>query len=604
GKAGIYNVTVLAKENDEYKSEVYSEVFLVGIKNATVEITPITDAKVGDNVTIEVTADSDGALTIKVNGETVTGTYEITKAGSYTITAESAATANYTAGFATYTFVVEEEPAEPENITIVIDGEEYTIPAVNGTTIDTNLTKELKEKIDNLTGELEEAQANATKLAGELADANAKVDNLSEELANATDKIADLTDELANATDKIADLTGELADAQANATKLADELADANKKVDDLAGELADAQANATALANELDAAYQTIEDLLKQLEEAKANATNSTLPETVVVDGVEYPIEYVNGTATVETNKTAPVVLKSSEFSEITISDDQSISIVLKDSDGNVIADAPITYAVNGAANTTLTDKDGKFTIKAENGGAITISYAGNDTLYGINTTLTLNGPSVPSVVKVETRFNITGGVITLNGYAVDTKAGEEGMYYATELLDISGKPVSGAKIQFAVNDKVYNRTTNENGSFNPYKLNMVRAGRYTMAFFFGGNDNFTSTFASVCVDLDKKPIKVKASAKTLKANSKSKYTITLSTIVGSSHDGKAYLRSGKIAKLTLNGKTYTGKTDKNGKVTFNIKNTQKGTFTATINVKEDGTYKEATKTVKLTFK
>ena len=258
----------------------------------------------------------------------------------------------------------------------------------------------------------------------------------------------------------------------------------------------------------------------------------------------------------------------------------------MLKDENGNVIADVPITYIVNGASNATVTDKDGKFTIKAENGGTITISYAGNDTVSGVDTTLILNGPSVPSVVKVETRFNITGGVITLNGYAVDTKAGEEGMYYATELLDIFGKPVSGAKIQFAVNDKVYNRTTNENGSFNPYKLNMVRAGRYT------------------CVDLDKKPIKVKASAKTLKANSKSKYTITLSTIVGSSHDGKAYLRSGKIAKLTLNGKTYTGKTDKNGKVTFNIKNNKKGTFTATINVKEDGTYKEANKKVKLTFK
>ena len=426
-----------------------------------------------------------------------------------------------------------------------------------------------------MTGELEEARANATNLADELADANKRVD----------------------------DLTGELEEAKVNATKLSENLVDANKRVDDLAGELEEAQANATKLENNLDAANQTIEDLLNQLEEAKANATNSTVPETVVVDGIEYPIEYVNGTATVETNKTAPVVLKSSEFSEITIGEDQSISVVLKDSDGNVIASAPITYALNGAVNTAFTDKDGKFTINGENGAVIAISFAGNDEISGVNTTLTFYSPSVPSVVKAETRFNIPGGVITLNGYAVDTKAGEEGMYYATELLDIAGEPISGAKIQFAVNDKVYNRTTNEKGSFNPYKLNMVRAGRYTMAFFFGGNDDFTGTFASVCVDLDKKPIKVKASAKTLKANAKVKYTISLSTIVGSSHDGKAHLRSGKIAKLTLNGKTYTGKTDKNGKVTFNIKNSNKGTFTATIDVKEDGTYKEATKTVKLTF-
>ncbi|WP_405291578.1 beta strand repeat-containing protein [Methanobrevibacter sp.] len=333
-------------------------------------------------------------------------------------------------------------------------------------------------------------------------------------------------------------------------------------------------------------------------------NRTEPEMPSSVVVDGVEYPIEYVNGTATVDTNATAPVIPIASEFTEITIADDQSISIVLKDGTGKVIANAPVKYAVNGVATVTTTDANGKFTIKGESGAVIAINYAGNENILGINTTLTLNSPQIPTVIKVLTHFNIPGGVITLKGYAVDTKAGEEGMYYSTELLDILGNPVKDVKIQFAVNDKIYNRTTKENGSFTPYKLNMVRAGRYTMAFFFAGDDNYAGTFGSVCVDLDKKPIKIKASAKTLKANSKSKYTITLSTIVGSSHDGKAHLRTGKIAKLTVNGKTYTGKTDKNGKVTFNIKNTKKGKFTATIFVKADGTYEEATKTVKLTFK
>ncbi|WP_405277715.1 Ig-like domain repeat protein [Methanobrevibacter sp.] len=675
-KGGIYNITVIAGENEEYAGETVTKLFEATKKEAILTVSPIADAKIGDKVTISVVNETDGALTIKVNTEKVTGEYEITKAGTYTITVESLETNKYNAGFTSYAFNVAEEPVEPDNITVVIDGKEYNIPAVNGTTIDTGLPDELAEakekienltgeladankrvddltgeleearanasalvedlavangKVDDLTGELEEAQANVTKLVEDIADANKRVDdltgeledakvnatNLADDLADANKRVDDLTgeleeaqanasalaDDLVDANKRVDDLTGELEEAKVNATKLSENLVDANKRVDDLAGELEEAQTNATKLENDLDAANQTIEDLLNQLEEAKANATNSSVPETVVVDGIEYPIEYVNGTATVETNKTAPVVLKSSEFSEITIGDDQSISIALKDSEGNVIVSAPITYALNGAVNTALTDKDGKFTIKGENGAVIAISFAGNDEISGVNTTLTFNSPSVPSVVKAETRFNIPGGVITLNGYAVDTKAGEEGMYYATELLDIDGKPISGAKIQFAVNDKVYNRTTNEKGSFNPYKLNMVRAGRYTMAFFFGGNDDFTGTFASVCVDLDKKPIKVKASAKTLKANAKVKYTISLSTIVGSSHDGKAYLRSGKIAKLTLNGKTYTGKTDKNGKVTFNIKNSNKGTFAATIDVKEDGTYKEATKTVKLTF-
>ena len=385
---------------------------------------------------------------------------------------------------------------------------------------------------------------------------------------------------------------------------MAEDLVDANVKVDDLTAQLNESQVNASKLSEDLADANQTIEDLLKQLEEAKANATNTTVPETVVVDGVEYPIEYVNGTATVETNKTEPVVPKSSEFSEITINDDLTISIVLKDSDGNVIASAPITYIVNGAVQFTTTDNDGKFTVKGEDGALIIINYAGDANITGTNITLKLNSAVVPEVVKVAAQFNISNRAITINGYAVDGPAGEQGIYYATTLLDANGKPISNVYLEFAVNNKIYNRTTYENGSFNPYKLNMIRAGRYTMAFNFAGDDNYTNAFACVCVDLDKKPITIKAPAKTYKAAAKTKkYTATLSTIP-SVYDGKVYL-SPKTVKLTVNGKTFTGKTNSNGKVTFKITNlNKKGKYTATISYKGDKTYEEATQKVKLTIK
>jgi hypothetical protein len=168
--------------------------------------------------------------------------------------------------------------------------------------------------------------------------------------------------------------------------------------------------------------------------------------------------------------------------------------------------------------------------------------------------------------------------------------------------LLDEKGNPIANAYIEFAVNNKIYNRTTNENGTFDPYKLNMVRAGRYTMAFSFAGDDNYASAFACVCVDLDKKPLKIKAAAKSFKASAKTKkYTVTLSTIKGL--DGKMYL-SPKTVKLTVNGKTYTA-TTKNGKATFKITNlNKKGKFTAKLSVKGDKTYEDATAKAKLTIK
>ena len=305
------------------------------------------------------------------------------------------------------------------------------------------------------------------------------------------------------------------------------------------------------------------------------------------------------------------PVIVPiASEFGDIVISDDLSISVVLKDANGNPIANAPIKYSINGSANNVTTDNEGKFTIKAQNGDEITISYDGNATIIGTTTTLKLNASAPPTVIKLATRFaidlNPSVTSITIKGYAVDTKAGEEGIYYSTVLLDENGNPMANVSMNFAVNNKIYNRTTYENGSFRPYQLDMIRAGRYTMALYYAGDETHNATLACVCFDLDKKPITIKASAKTYKATTKTKkYTITLKTIVGSSHDGKTHLRSGLKVTLKVNGKTFTAKTNSNGKATFKITNLKKkGKYVAEIYYKGDKTYEEATKSVKLTIK
>ena len=94
-------------------------------------------------------------------------------------------------------------------------------------------------------------------------------------------------------------------------------------------------------------------------------------------------------------------------------------------------------------------------------------------------------------------------------------------------------------------------------------------------------------------------------ASAKTFKATAKSKkYTVTLKTIKGSSIEGKTYLAAGKKITLTLNGKTYTTKTNANGQATFSLKLTKKGKFNAEIVYDGDSTYKAASKKVKITIK
>ena len=293
-----------------------------------------------------------------------------------------------------------------------------------------------------------------------------------------------------------------------------------------------------------------------------------------------------------------------SSQFVNITIYDDLRITAVLMDQFGDPIANAPITCSIGGANSTVTTLADGSFTVQVVDDEVSEISYAGNEGILPSTFSVTLKGIS-PAIVRTESRFNITGNSITIKGYAIDKKAGETGMTYATELLDINGNPISNVTIQFAINDKIHSRVTYENGSFEPYVLNMLRAGRYTLAFSFGGNDQYNSTFAVVCIDLDKKPITIKASAKTYKASAKTKkYTVTLSTIPGSSADGKAHLRAGLSVSMKINGKTYTRKTNSKGQVSFDIKITKKGKYTAIISYAGDQTYNSASKSVKITIK
>ena len=279
------------------------------------------------------------------------------------------------------------------------------------------------------------------------------------------------------------------------------------------------------------------------------------------------------------------------------------NITGILNDDSGKGIADAQIKYAVNGTEKTVITAKDGSFVIEALPNSPVSIDYAGDNTTEPTKTSITIKEYDAPVPVKLTSEFNITNRAITITGYAVDGPAGEQGIYYATELLDENGNPIKNVYIEFAVNNKIYNRTTYENGSFKPYKLNMVRAGRYTMAFNFAGDDNYTNAFACVCVDLSKKPITIKASSKSYKATTKTKkYTVTLSTIKGL--DGKMYLSPKKVS-LKVNGKTYTVKTNSKGQVTFKITNLKKkANYKAKISYAGDKTYESASKTVTLKVK
>ncbi|MBQ7929107.1 MAG: hypothetical protein IJ287_10275 [Methanobrevibacter sp.] len=104
---------------------------------------------------------------------------------------------------------------------------------------------------------------------------------------------------------------------------------------------------------------------------------------------------------------------------------------------------------------------------------------------------------------------------------------------------------------------------------------------------------ENATKT---VTTKVTKKKTAITATSKTFKLKNVKKYTVTLKT-------GKKILKNKKIF-LKLKNKTYSGKTNSKGKVTFKLKITKKGTFKATINFYGDKLYKVSKKTVYIKIK
>uniref|UniRef100_UPI00388D0E5A Ig-like domain-containing protein n=1 Tax=Methanobrevibacter sp. TaxID=66852 RepID=UPI00388D0E5A len=371
-----------------------------------------------------------------------------------------------------------------------------------------------------------------------------------------------------------------------------------------------------------------TIPDDLKPGDNAtvKVKIPNATGNVTVIVDGKETVVELVNGSAEVPIagvtegdhnvvviysgdDKHAPAYKVSNftvrnyiatKFVNITIMENLNINASLVDANGNPIANAVISYAVGGTTGTTTTDANGLFNVAGILGEVIEFNYAGNDKYLPTNTSIKFER-TIPPLIP--TQFNVTDG-FRLQVYAVDYRAGERGAYFDVLLTDINGYRLVNQTVLFAINGFVHIKTTDANGVAH-LQINLLTANYYTCAPCYLGNETYNATFASAMIDVIKKPTSISAAAKSYKATAKTKkYTVTLKTIKGSSSNGKIYLKKGKLVKLTVNGKTYSGRTNAKGQVTFSLKLTKKGTFQAVIKYGGDKTYEASTKKVKITIK
>ena len=579
-KATLYTVVVIANETADYKEDVEVELFEATKADATVTITLPENITAGEDMVIGVATNSDAKVTVLIDGEqqeVVAGNVTITAiAGLHDIIAYVNATEAYNAAIA-----FESYNADKKVATLNIAGNNVIVGEKS--TINVNIT-------ENATGFVIISVDDETFYMTEFTHTNtASIDVLFDKAGNHTVSATYLGDQIYDIaySDEITIDVSEKEVVDANITS----------PVDFKIGE----EANVTV-----------------SIPDATGNVS-------VIVDGIEtvVPLDE-NGTAVVPVNVTggehsivvvysgdkdhAPVVKTAtfyaeeldSEFTNLTVSDDLVVTGVLVNSLGNPIANATIAYVVGSKSGNLTTGTDGSFTIAGESNAVLSVDYAGNDYIVGSNFTIKFGDLES---ARLASEFNVTEG-ISIKTYAVDSKAGEVGQTTSFRLTDSNGNPIVNATVKFAYKTVILNRTTDENGIVF-IGINTQIAQEALCALSYLGDEKHNATFVAFSFDIQKKPITISAAAKSYKASAKTKkYTVTLKTEKCNSRDGKVYLSAGKKVTLKLNGKTYTAKTDKNGKATFSLKITKKGKQTAKISFAGDKTYASASKSVKITIK
>ena len=163
--------------------------------------------------------------------------------------------------------------------------------------------------------------------------------------------------------------------------------------------------------------------------------------------------------------------------------------------------------------------------------------------------------------------------------------------------LKDSNGKPITGALISFDIGGNPAKASTNSKGQAS-LNINIVPK-TYIATVKYAGSGTYAGSTAKMKIVIKKANLKITASKMSFKRKVKSKkYTVTLKSAQ------KKAVKGLKVT-ISINGKTYSAKTNAKGQATFKItKLTKKGNHKATIRFKGDAYYNGATKRVTISVK
>ena len=401
----------------------------------------------------------------------------------------------YTAEMVNGTPVVDTHP--DNNITVVVDGKEYSAEVINGTAVvDTNPD-------NNITVVVDGKEYNATVVNGTaVVDTNTTVPELP---STAVVDGKEYPIEYVNGT---AVITTDTVIPELPSTAVVD------------GEEYPIEYVNGTAVVNTNKTAPALPETAIVDGKEYPIEYVNGTavittdtvipeLPTTVVVDGKEYPIVYVNGTATVDTNQTEPVKQIAtkiySDYHFTRVASDYNAGergamfyAELKDINGNPLANMTCYVAVNGPIYEVQTDEQGRFGVQinlnAANNYTYALAFLGNDQ-YGasFNSTKLILTAKKTSITAKAKSFKATAKTKSFSVTLKTIKNPYDGKMYLKK----------GKKITLTVNGKTYTAYTNAKGVAK-FNIKLTKKGKYTAKVKFAGDKTYTGSSKSVKITIN----------------------------------------------------------------------------------------------------
>jgi len=314
--------------------------------------------------------------------------------------------------------------------------------------------------------------------------------------------------------------------------------------------------------------------------------------------------VKYTTKVVTKEVEVEVPVEVpepKANATVELTTEDGSAVTVTVKDLDGNPIANATAVASINGEETNITTDSEGKATIPLAGNSTVKVSFtdpANNATTSNEMSVTVINNVTekiievIPNRTETVIEFSnmTTKSVVT----GVDGRIGE---YFNVTLKDINGNPLANKTVGIGFNGKIYNKTTDANGHVE-LQINLKAAGRYTFAMAFTGDDNYTGSFEVALITVEAQTAKLTTASKTYKASAKTKQvSATFKSASGNPIPGI------KVT-FTVNGKTYTAKTNSKGVATVNVSLNKKGTYSFTAKTTATNAYASVSANAKLTIK